>query len=645
VYNKSPFIVVAAYNSKKNTRVRHKSVVDYVCRGINDDVEIQKAIDALPAGGGKVVLLEGTFNLSAQVSRAIDDVIIEGQGVATQLNLNGVTPVISVGAQSGWILRKFSTDAGDVDITNAVSPAVQDVWVNGTKIYGIIRTATKVVAAHDSSVQSKAQADRVCTGVDDQVDIQWAIDALPAGGGKVKLLEGTFNVSASLTPVNSLTLEGMGSEATKILFTANADFMYVLPRENLVIRDICFDGESVKASNCCFNRMSPGELNIISGCKFKNWHEVLLAFGRGTISECVFQDNDFTVSAPFYATIKGCRWEGNHDVYHQRGLSVNGGVGSVSIIGNYFKGNRYSSCYVGSARSEVSIIGNTFVDVDLTGIEFKNGAHNCVAIGNVLLETRINPVPPEISAGHFALDFHNCYDCIATGNIISGDWLKALWLKEDDVAVNDVKNNYIAGNIGINQVWTIDPISLTSKNRLYEARFDAFEDVLAVSPNYIVNVQNLVNGAVALTGTQPKYPRGLDCTITNVGGAVSAYTMTVVGVNGKGDTVTEIFTFAVDGLAFSSGNAFDHVTSVTLADVVDTGNATFVMGIDGRLGLKNVISETADVWKITKNLAKQVVAVAQVDVAYDTYDMAAAIGIALNDDFVIYYRSNLNIIS
>ncbi|GAF82705.1 unnamed protein product, partial [marine sediment metagenome] len=179
---------------------------------------------------------------------------------------------------------------------------------------------------------------------------------------------------------------------------------------------------------------------------------------------------------------------------------------------------------------------------------------------------------------------------------------------------------------------------------MYEACSDLFTNVLATSANYIVNAQNLVNGAVALTGTQPTYPRGLDCTITEVGGNVTGYTMTVVGINASGETITDVFTFGGDGLTFSSDNAFDHVTSVTLADVVDAGNATFVVGIDARLGLKNVIYETSDVWKIIKNGTKQTVAGAQVDVDYDIYDMSV-ITLAATDDFEIWYRSNLNIIN
>jgi len=68
VYNKSPFVVVAASNSKKNTRVRHKAVADYVCRGVNDHVEIQAALDSLLVTGGEVLLLDGTYNCEATIN-------------------------------------------------------------------------------------------------------------------------------------------------------------------------------------------------------------------------------------------------------------------------------------------------------------------------------------------------------------------------------------------------------------------------------------------------------------------------------------------------------------------------------------------------------------------------------------------------
>ena len=53
---------------------------------------------------------------------------------------------------------------------------------------------TFVVAASNSDSVSKAQADYKCDGVDDQVEIQAAIYALPANGGKISLAEGAFTV-------------------------------------------------------------------------------------------------------------------------------------------------------------------------------------------------------------------------------------------------------------------------------------------------------------------------------------------------------------------------------------------------------------------------------------------------------------------
>lgn len=72
-----------------------------------------------------------------------------------------------------------------------------------------IASAALVVAAKDSV--NKKKADFICDGIDDQVEIQKAIDSLPASGGQVELLEGTFNLSDSLEITKSnITLAGSG---------------------------------------------------------------------------------------------------------------------------------------------------------------------------------------------------------------------------------------------------------------------------------------------------------------------------------------------------------------------------------------------------------------------------------------------------
>ena len=55
-----------------------------------------------------------------------------------------------------------------------------------------------VVASNTASALEKLQADYVCDGTADNVEIQAAIDALPSTGGKVSLSEGTFNLAATI---------------------------------------------------------------------------------------------------------------------------------------------------------------------------------------------------------------------------------------------------------------------------------------------------------------------------------------------------------------------------------------------------------------------------------------------------------------
>ena len=70
------------------------------------------------------------------------------------------------------------------------------------------KPAEIIVATHNSS--HRERADLVCDGVDDQIEIQSAIDALPTSGGMVKLLAGRFNISRPILPKSGSELCGQG---------------------------------------------------------------------------------------------------------------------------------------------------------------------------------------------------------------------------------------------------------------------------------------------------------------------------------------------------------------------------------------------------------------------------------------------------
>jgi len=63
----------------------HKDKADFTCDGMDDHVEIQQAIDAIPAVGGRVTLLEGTFLFGDSVEITKDNVTVRGMGRSTVL--------------------------------------------------------------------------------------------------------------------------------------------------------------------------------------------------------------------------------------------------------------------------------------------------------------------------------------------------------------------------------------------------------------------------------------------------------------------------------------------------------------------------------------------------------------------------------
>src|SRR5690554_1744621 len=58
---------------------------DYLCDGTADDVEINNAITALSASGGEIVILDGTYNITAPIFVNKSNVSIKGNGNATVL--------------------------------------------------------------------------------------------------------------------------------------------------------------------------------------------------------------------------------------------------------------------------------------------------------------------------------------------------------------------------------------------------------------------------------------------------------------------------------------------------------------------------------------------------------------------------------
>lgn len=112
-------LIVAAYNTL-NPNAAH-----YQCDGVADDVEINAALNALPVGGGRVILLEGDYTLANSITIPDDDITLEGQGESTFIdgnNLDNLVNAIVVTGRTNIHLLDFSirTESGSRDLCDCI---------------------------------------------------------------------------------------------------------------------------------------------------------------------------------------------------------------------------------------------------------------------------------------------------------------------------------------------------------------------------------------------------------------------------------------------------------------------------------------------------------------------------------------------
>jgi parallel beta-helix repeat protein len=96
---------------------------DYLCDGTADQTEINAAITALPATGGEIVILDGTYNITAKIDVTKDNVSIRGNGNATILKRmwDSITTegVITLTAVEGCNVENLQIDGNKVVYNNS----------------------------------------------------------------------------------------------------------------------------------------------------------------------------------------------------------------------------------------------------------------------------------------------------------------------------------------------------------------------------------------------------------------------------------------------------------------------------------------------------------------------------------------------
>jgi parallel beta-helix repeat protein len=295
------------------------------------------------------------------------------------------------------------------------------------------RTATIIVAANDSL--DKTRADYVCDGIADQEEINNAINALPTSGGRVLLLEGTYNISAPITILkNNVILEGQGV-GTK-LFLVNGANCHVIQVGN---ETTALEGIRIASLSIDGNRANQTVYDTY-GIYFYGGSGYLITKSR--VEDCKIENcngSGIYLSYSDYNTITGNQANSNSTY----GICLSSSSNNT-ITGNQANSNNeYGICL--SSSSNNTIIGNQVKSNQ------RHGIYLYLANNNTILGNQVN----RSSA------FDGIYLSSSNNNTIIGNQVKSN--QRHGIYLYLANNNTILGN-QVNQSSAVDGIYLSSSN-------------------------------------------------------------------------------------------------------------------------------------------------------------------------------------
>ncbi len=389
---------------------------DFNTNGTDDQVEIQAAIDSLPAGGGCVYMKEGTYTITATITITIDNVAIIGCGRCTHITITtDDINLLEVGTNIEGILitnMRFSGVGGFGGVTHS---AIYFDTVDNSEIRGVwVDNCTDVSAAGivlDNSPRN-------------------IIISCKVNGNRFNLGIGTSNYNIiSNSQFNSAT----GGSGIRIV-----DSQYNL----------------IEGNECLSNTTG------LAAIYFEN------------------SDNNIVIDNILFATSEGngLYLEGIGNLVTNNIITENGDDGITitgswnSIIGNYIRTNTRSAILVWTNGEYNTVSNNDCHANEEYGIRIRSGSHHTTITGNhtfqneydgILIESDDNIISNNINDTN-DVDNTTTYSGIrlisADRNIISNNRCKENDNYEIDISNATCNDNLVEGNIciGTNHVGTIN---------------------------------------------------------------------------------------------------------------------------------------------------------------------------------------------
>ena len=134
---------------------------DYLCDGTADHTEINAAITALPATGGEIVILDGTYNITATINVNKSNTSIRGNGSSTILKRMSNIDVVKLTSVTKCKIENLQVDGNKTGYT-AQNNCIYAYSSSYNTITGVICTSTSACSIYLDKSDNNIVMDNLC---------------------------------------------------------------------------------------------------------------------------------------------------------------------------------------------------------------------------------------------------------------------------------------------------------------------------------------------------------------------------------------------------------------------------------------------------------------------------------------------------
>ncbi len=154
--------------------IGYDSESDFVCDGVDDNVQFQQAINSLPSSGGSIYIKSGVYSFSSDV--VIDskqNILIKGNGSNTRINNNDQTAIVvdnssdikidNLSMRTGNIvlLRSSYCDFNRLDVRNCSDAGILLDGQSGVSSFNVVRNSLFINNSGVGISQNKAEDSKI----------------------------------------------------------------------------------------------------------------------------------------------------------------------------------------------------------------------------------------------------------------------------------------------------------------------------------------------------------------------------------------------------------------------------------------------------------------------------------------------------